>query len=170
MKQAVGDIDFYPNGGEIQPGCSLLSFPLLSSITVEDMNLPSPESVSRHLVACAHNRDGEIIICWKYIFKTKAYSLHCGFKYFVTYFLWIRAVQLYIDSVRRGRTCTMIGIIKIIMNYDIKFLPPLPHLQFIIYRILLTFYMHNSNLQRRNPNFFKGSDPNFFKGSYPNLF
>ena len=56
MKQAVGHVDFYPNGGENQPGCSLLALPALSSLYTEQISLPSPDSVSRHLVACAHNR------------------------------------------------------------------------------------------------------------------
>ena len=62
---------------QVQPGCSLLDLPDISSITVEELgarwinllstlfiginssfllSLPSADTVGRHLVACAHNR------------------------------------------------------------------------------------------------------------------
>lgn len=47
MIDAVGHVDFYPNGGMDQPGCSLSEIPI---------NFLGPNTVGRHLVACNHDR------------------------------------------------------------------------------------------------------------------
>ncbi len=48
-------MDFYPNGGQDQPGCTLFHMPAVGMINMDSFD-KTADQVGRHLVSCSHTR------------------------------------------------------------------------------------------------------------------